>query len=235
MSELSWDSLYTDHADAYEVLVAHEDFQENLLRAIQTIQPLDGAVAAEFGCGTGRVSGLLAGRVRRLHAFDFTASMLRVAQGKQHQKGWEDTTLVLADSRRMPVASGSADFAIEGWAFLQIAVWNPDDWQTQLCQALQEMHRLVRPAGKMILIETLGTGELTPLVGPFFRQVYDFLEAEHGFAPQAIRTDYRFESLEQIHNVVLPLFGQAMLERLIKTGSGWVLPECTGLWQRDNI
>jgi hypothetical protein len=30
--------------------------------------------------------------------------------------------------------------------------------------------------------------------------------------------------------VVLPLFGQEMLDRLIKTDAGWVLPECTGLW-----
>jgi predicted TPR repeat methyltransferase len=67
MSELTWDTLYTDHADAYEVLVLHEDYLGNLPRAIQSIQPLAGQVAAEFGCGTGRVSSLLAGSVRRLH------------------------------------------------------------------------------------------------------------------------------------------------------------------------
>ena len=67
MSELNWDTLYTDHADAYEILVSHEDYQGNLPRPIQAIQPLAGQVAAEFGCGTGRVSSLLAGSVRRLH------------------------------------------------------------------------------------------------------------------------------------------------------------------------
>ena len=233
MSELTWDTLYTDHAGAYEVLVSHEDFQGNLLRAIQSVQPLAGKVSVEFGCGTGRLTGLLAGSVQRLHAFDFTASMLRLAQHKQSLHGWNNVSLALADSRRMPVCSGWADFAIEGWAFLQIAVWHPGDWQYQLGRALEEMHRIVRPGGKLILIETLGTGETAPKVTPFFRTVYDFLETQAGFTPLDLRTDYRFETMEQIRQVVLPLFGQEMLGRLVETATGWLLPECTGLWWRE--
>ena len=234
MSELNWDTLYTDHADAYEVLVSHEDYQGNLPRLTQSIQPLAGQVAAEFGCGTGRVSSLLAGSVKRLHAFDFTLSMLRQAQKNGYLHGWKNVSFALADSRRMPVASGWADFAIEGWAFLQIAVWHPDDWQDQLGRALAEMHRIVRPGGKLILIETLGTGEFTPKVLPFFRTVYDYLEAEAGFTPLILRTDYRFETMQQIRQVVMPLFGPEMLDRLVETPAGWLLPECTGIWWRDN-
>jgi hypothetical protein len=95
------------------------------------------------------------------------------------------------------------------------------------------MQRLVRPGGRLILIETLGTGETEPKVEPFFRQVYDFLEAQRGFTPLAIRTDYCFETLAQINQVVVPLFGGEMLERLIRIDSGWVLPECTGLWWQE--
>ena len=233
MSDLTWDRLYSDHVDAYETLVSHEDYQGNLPRAIQSIQPISGRLAAEFGCGTGRVSELLAKSVRGLLAFDFTEPMLRVAQAKQRQDGWKNVSLGLADSRQMPTCSGWADFAIEGWAFLQIAVWHPQDWQNQLGRALDEMHRVVRPGGRTILIETLGTGESTPKVAAFFRQVYDYLETERGFSPINIRTDYHFETLEQIHQVVVPLFGQEMLERLVKTQAGWGLPECTGLWWRE--
>jgi SAM-dependent methyltransferase len=229
MSDLNWDTLYTDHADAYELLVAHEDYQDNLIAAIQRLQPLAGTTVAEFGAGTGRVSGLLAGRVRRVLSFDFSAAMLRVAQANN----WPNVSLALADSRRMPVRAGWADFGIEGWAFLQIAVWHRQDWRVQMGQALDEMQRAVRPGGKMILIETLGTGESRPKVEPFFRTVYNFLEAECGFASLDIRTDYCFETMEQIQSVVVPLFGQAMIERLVKTGAGWVLPECSGVWWRE--
>jgi ubiquinone/menaquinone biosynthesis C-methylase UbiE len=233
MTEITWDNLYTSHALEYDLLVTHEDYQQDLLPAIQSLQPLEGKVAVEFGAGTGRLTALLAGHVRQLYAFDFTASMLRLSQVRQRRQGWRNVALVLADSRRMPLGSPQADLAVEGWAFLQIAVWHPQVWRAQLSRALDEMHRLVRPGGKMILIETLGTGESTPRVVPFFREVYAFLEAERGFTPLSIRTDYRFETMQQVQQVVVPLFGEEMLERLVSTASGWVLPECTGLWWRE--
>ena len=93
--------------------------------------------------------------------------------------------------------------------------------------------RLVRPGGRLILVETLGTGESTPKVIPFFRIVYDYLEQEASFTPLYLRTDYRFETMQQIRQVELPLFGQGMLPRLVETLAGWVLPECTGLWWRN--
>ena len=233
MSALSWNTLYTDYAEEYEILVSHEDYQNNLMAAIERLQPLQGMLVAELGAGTGRVSSLLQGHVKRLYAFDLSRPMLRVAQSKQRREGWEHVSLTQADSRLVPTRAAWADFAIEGWAFLHIAVNFPEDWQIQLSRALDEMRRLVRPGGKLILIETLGTGESTPKAAPFHHRVYDFLEGEGGFNPLDIRTDYRFETLEQIRQVVLPLFGQEMLARLIETEQGWVLPECTGLWWRE--
>lgn len=230
MSELNWDTLYTDHADGYETLVSHEDYRNNLIAAIRSLQSLEGTTVVEFGAGTGRVTGLLAGRAGKIRAFDFSNSMLRVAKSNQRKNNWQNVSLALADSRRMPFDARWADFGIEGWAFLQIAVWHREDWQVQLDRALDEMRRAVRPGGKMILIETLGTGETIPKVEPFFREVYDFLEKERSFKALDIRTDYCFETMEQIQKVVVPLFGEGMLERLIKTEAGWVLPECTGIW-----
>ncbi len=233
MRSLTWDNLYQRHPAEYDLLVSHEDYQGSLLPAVERLQPLAGATAAEFGCGTGRVTALLAGKVKRLHAFDLNAAMLRAARERQQRERWQGVSLALADSRSMPAASAWADFAIEGWAFLHIAVWNPDDWQVQLGRALDEMRRIVRPGGKMILIETLGTGETSPNPEPRFREVYEFLEAAGGFRRESIRTDYRFESKAPIQKVVVPLFGPGMLDRLIHTPEGWVLPECTGLWWRE--
>ncbi len=227
---LTWDTLYTAYPEEYELLVSHEDYQHNLLSALARIQPLAGTVVAEFGAGTGRVTGLLAGCVRRVHAFDLTSSMLRLAQRKQRQADLDNVTLALADSRCMPARNGWADLAVEGWAFLQIAVWHWNDWQNQLGKALDEMRRVVRPGGKMILIETLGTGEISPNPAANFRLVYDYLEQERGFTPLHIRTDYLFENKVQIQQVVAPLFGQEMVARLIPSAEGLILPECTGLW-----
>jgi ubiquinone/menaquinone biosynthesis C-methylase UbiE len=233
MAPLTWTSLYSHYTEEYELLVSHEDYQHNLEAAIERLQPLEGCLAAEFGAGTGRLTALLAARARQVHAFDLTPSMLWVAQRKQRAQKWANVFLALADSREMPTRCAWADFAIQGWAFLHIAVWHPDDWQVQIGRALDEMERVVRPDGRMILIETLGTGETSPNPSPAFRRVYDHLEGARRFQPLDLRTDYLFEDMAQIHKVVVPLFGEAMLERLIPDGEGFILPECTGLWWRD--
>jgi ubiquinone/menaquinone biosynthesis C-methylase UbiE len=227
---MNWDNLYTDHADEYELLVSHEDYQGYLLQSIENIQPLTGTVAAEFGCGTGRVSGLLADRVQRLHAFDLTRSMLQVAREKKNRLAWNHVSLVQADSRAVPVRESWADFAIEGWSFLHIAMQNPGDWQFQFGRAIAEMMRVVRLGGKLILIETLGTGQTEPNPEAKYREVYDWLEREQGFRSEAIRTDYLFESIAQIREVVVPLFGEKMFDVLIPSDAGIIVPECTGLW-----
>jgi len=67
MSELTWDTLHLEHAGAYETLVSHEDYQGNLMPAVQAIQPQAGKVAGKFDCGTGRLSRLLDGSVQALH------------------------------------------------------------------------------------------------------------------------------------------------------------------------
>jgi hypothetical protein len=78
MSNLTWKTLYKDYTDESEILVSHEDHQNNLIGAIQRLQPLAGRLAAEFGAGTGRLTGL--------HAFDLSRPMLQVAQGKQRRE-----------------------------------------------------------------------------------------------------------------------------------------------------
>jgi ubiquinone/menaquinone biosynthesis C-methylase UbiE len=233
MSNLNWDTLYTDHVDAYETLVRHEDYQGNLIRAIDSIQPLSGSMGVEFGCGTGRVSGLLAGPVQQMVACDFTNAMIRATQANKRRSSWDRVALALADSRKMPIRSGWADFAIEGWAFLQIAVLNPDNWQIHLRHALEEMERVVRRGGRLILIETLGTGETIPKVPNLFREVYDTLEKGYQFTSLNLRTDYCFETKDQIQEIIVPLFGEEMLDRTTKRDDGWILPECTGIWWKE--
>jgi len=53
---------------------------------------------------------------------------------------------------------------------------------------------------------------------------------QQGFSSSWVRTDYRFESLEEAERVVSFFFGEAMLDEVVHDGS-ITLPECTGIWQ----
>ena len=115
---------------------------------------------------------------------------------------------------------------------VQIMTWHKETWQQEVGQAIQEMLRIVQPGGIVILIETLGTGEMKPNPPALFKAAYDYFEREWQFSSRWIRTDYCFSTLEQVHQVVPPVFGEAMVERAFKSAAGIILPECTGIWWR---
>jgi ubiquinone/menaquinone biosynthesis C-methylase UbiE len=233
MQSNHWQNLYINHADLYDELVQYEDYESNLITALAQLHPLVQAEVIEFGAGTGRITAQLAPRVGFIRAFDLTPAMLRRAQRKLSQAIRSNWLLGLADSRAIPAPAACADVALEGWSFVQIMMWHLDTWRDQGNRAIGEMMRVLRPGGLAILIETLGAGETTPNPPERFTPVYDFFEREWGFSTSWIRTDYRFPTLAEAQATVAPVFGEAMLDRVVESGGSFILPECTGLWRRQ--
>ncbi len=224
--------IYSRHADSYDRMVDCEDFQGNLPRALNAIRSLVGLDVVEFGAGTGRVTRLLSPFARTISAFDVSPSMLVVAARRLRLLGIDNAQLAVADNRALPVACASADLAIEGWSFGHATGWYPHTWREEIGQMLSEMRRVLRPGGTLILIETLGTGNRIPEPpSEALAEFYTWLETDHHCSSAWIRTDYRFESVEEATSLVGFFFGEALAdrvaaERLVE------LPECTGLWWR---
>ena len=60
--------IYQTQAEQYEYLVAHEDYEGNILRALLAIRPLANTTILELGAGTGRLTRLLAPLARQIIA-----------------------------------------------------------------------------------------------------------------------------------------------------------------------
>ena len=223
-------NIYAYHADQYEALVAREDYQGNILAALQQIHPLHDLDVVEFGAGTGRLTCMLAPVVKQIRAFDASQHMLDVAMTKLRQMNLTNWQTEAADNRRLPADAAGADLAIEGWSFGHAVGWYPDTWREETNTALLEMRRVLRPGGTMILLETLGTGRETPQPPTEgLAELYAWLEGEHGFSATWIRTDYRFESLDEAERLTRFFFGDELADMVVK--NNWViLPECTGIW-----
>lgn len=223
-------NIYAKHAHRYEALVVREDYQGNILRALEAIHPLEGQSVVEFGAGTGRLTLLLAPLVRSIRAYDGSAHMLEVATSKLQKTGLSNWKTGVADNTRLPEPDSAADVAIEGWSFAHAVGWYPDSWQQEIGKALAEMRRIVRPGGTLILMETMGTGSETPTPpNEGLAACYAWLEQEQGFSHRSIRTDYQFESLAEAESLTRFFFGDEMAETVLKRN--WViLPECTGIW-----
>ena len=233
MDSNRWKRLYNDRPKDYERLVQYEDHEGNLLPALKEIHPLEGVGVVEFGAGTGRITRQLAPLVQTLWALDITPAMIAVGQRHVKQTNRANWLLGIGDSRAMPLPNGCAGAAIAGWSLVQIAAWHLDNWRVELGKAVDEMIRVVRPGGSVIIIETLGTGATAPHPpAEHFKIVYNYLEKERGFSSTWIRTDYCFPTLNEARGLITPLFGEAVLDAIIETEAGVILPEYTGIWSR---
>jgi ubiquinone/menaquinone biosynthesis C-methylase UbiE len=222
--------IYRHQAENYERLVAREDYQQNILPALQQIRPLAGLEVVEMGAGTGRLTALLAPLVASIRAFDAAPAMLAVATAKLERLGRGNWRIEVADNAKLPLAGQTAGLAIAGWSFGHATGWYPDTWPEVIGQAVAEMKRVLRPGGTAIILETMGTGFETPRPpSPVLADYYAWLEAKHDFTATWVRTDYKFASLAEAEELNRFFFGEAMARQVIK--NNWlIVPECTGIW-----
>jgi ubiquinone/menaquinone biosynthesis C-methylase UbiE len=226
---IDYEKIYDEQATEYELLVSHEDYQENLFPALNQIKPLAGLDVVELGAGTGRLTCMLAPLVETIQAYDASAHMLEVAAAKLSQGGWQNWRTGVADHRELPVSDRTADLVISGWSIVYTVVGYKETWRRELGRALAEMKRVLRPGGAIIILETLGTGYETPTPPDELTAYYAFLEQEEGFSSTWVRTDYAFESLEEAKAVTSFFFGEGMVKKVIGKDPV-ILPECTGIW-----
>ncbi len=227
-------TIYHHQADQYEKLVSREDYQGNLLRAIDGILPLAKLNVLELGAGTGRLTRLLAPYARAILALDDSLPMLEVAQRCLNNSSINRYWLAAADHRNLPVKSGTADLVISGWSVCYLVSPGSaepySDWQDSVGKALHEMQRALRPGGSLMIIETLGTGFETPHPPQHLKAYFQML-TDLGFSSTWTRTDYQFDSIGEAVELTRFFFGEKLAQEVVE--KDWViLPECTGIWWR---
>lgn len=223
-------SIYQSEGDRYQALIAREDYQGNIPPAIDEILRVDGLDILDLGAGTGRLTLLLGRRARSIYALDASSEMLRVCRARLIASGLSNWHVDVADHRRLPLANHSADLAVAGWSVSYLAVWNQEQGQAELDRWLEEMKRVLRPGGTIILFESLGTGNETPIRVEHVEPAYQWMDA-NSFESKWIRTDYRFESVDEAAELAGFFFGHETAERIREKQSA-ILPECTGVWWR---
>jgi ubiquinone/menaquinone biosynthesis C-methylase UbiE len=154
--------IYAQQAEGYDAIIRCHDVEGNLLPALTDLHPLEGSEVVEFGAGTGRVTALLAPRVRTIRAFDESEAMLAIAERRLAEANITNVTLAPAPNTGLPVEDNSADLTIQGWSFGHATGWYPDSWRDEIGKMLAEMSRITRLGGTLINIETQGTGFETP-------------------------------------------------------------------------
>lgn len=222
--------IYQTDGDRYEALISREDHLGNIPRAIDEIINVEGLDVLDLGAGTGRLTLMLAPRVKSIRAFDASAEMLRVCREKLMATGLSNWQVDVADHRQLPVEDHSADLVVSGWSVSYLSVWNQENGDSELDTWLAEMRRVLRKDGMIILFESLGTGNESPVRLEHVEPTYRWLD-NNEFQNKWIRTDYKFESVEEAEELSRFFFGDELGDKAWK--NNWiVLPECTGVWWR---
>jgi ubiquinone/menaquinone biosynthesis C-methylase UbiE len=220
--------IYQTDGDRYEALISREDYQGNIMKALEeTVNP-DGLDILDLGAGTGRLAVMLAPRAKSMRAFDVSEEMLRVCRQKLEASGLSNWDVKVADHRQLPVEDGSADLVLSGWSVAYLAVWNPETWRDELKKWLGEMKRVLRRGSFIVLFESLGTGNESPIQLEHLKEYYPWLD-DAGFQNKWIRTDYKFASIEEAEELTRFFFGDELGDK-VKANNWAVLPECTGVW-----
>jgi len=227
---MTHEEIYKSHGDKYDLLVSREDYKKNLFPALTGITSFTGASVVESGAGTGRLTSLLIPFAKHIFAFDNSLHMLEIANKKLAISGFNNWSTGVADHRKIPLKDSVADIFISGWSISYLLEKHPQDWKEELKKVFLEIKRLLRPGGTAIIIESLGTGREEPEPPTeSLRDYYNYLENELMFASTCLRTDYKFETLEEAHHLVRIFFGHEPAAPVIKNELLY-LPECTGIW-----
>ena len=223
--------IYQTDGDRYEALIAREDYQGNIEKALDEIVKVDGLDVLDLGAGTGRLAVMLAPRSKSMWAFDVSEEMLRVCREKFEAQGLTNWQVDVADHRSIPVADHSADLVISGWSVAYLYVWNPETWRAELEKWLGEMKRILRPGSFIVLFESLGTGYEAPIHLEHLKEYYLWLD-EVGFQNRWIRTDMKYASLEEAVELSSFFFGDEFGEK-VRQNNWIILPECTGVYWKQ--
>lgn len=234
--------IYRNRARDYDRMVTAEDADRALRPSLEAICPLAGTRVVEVGVGTGRLTRLLAAAgVDTIVGVDRSAAMLALAEEhlmtehlmtEASSRGATRWQLAVADMTALPVLSSWAGLVLAGWVLGHTTEWSAGRWQEDVDRAVAEMGRVLAPGGVMVIIETLGTGSLTPAAPtPALAQYHDRLEREHGFSRSEIRTDYEFESVSEAADACGFFFGEDFAHT-IRENEWSRVPEWTGIWSR---
>ena len=223
--------IYQNQAHAYHQMIDAEDYENNLLKAIQQFTTLADQCVLDLGSGSGRLPILFQGLKPELVAVDINLPMLleQKAQKEIKQGNWD---LAQGDIRVLPICDAWADITTAGWAAGHFCGWYPDSWQEEIDRFVQEMLRVTKPSGTLLIMETLSTGQEKPAPPtPAHKEYYQRIESKWGFQREVIRTDYRFNSPGDAKEKTTFFFGEELAHD-IEQKSWQIVPEWTGIWHR---
>jgi ubiquinone/menaquinone biosynthesis C-methylase UbiE len=222
-------AIYAKKAEQYDMLISR---QKSVYPILKKIKPFEGLDIIDMGAGTGRLTCLLAPQAKSIVAIDRSQAMLDIAATKLKKKGLNNWKTQAADHRQLPIEDNSTDLIVSGWSLCYLGSSNVPNWKQNIHQVMNEIKRVLRPGGSVIIFETMGTGTELPHPPDFLKGYYSLLENVYGFSNTVIRTDYTFANIAEAEDLTRFFFGDELANKVVEQKLVQ-LPEWAGVWWRE--
>lgn len=182
-------AYYQDN-DYYEIFSRAEDATKEVEQYL--VKAVEGKIVFDAGCGTGKYLHVVEENAKKYIGMDLSREQLKKASQKINKK---ETHLIQGNLKSIPLEDKSVDIIISTWVLGTIT----NIEERELC--LQELKRILKPAGKIILIENDEGSEfefIRDRINNSKTKDYNDWVLAHNFTKTKIIDDYfLFESLPQ--------------------------------------
>ncbi|MDR3430857.1 MAG: class I SAM-dependent methyltransferase [Rouxiella aceris] len=162
------------------------------------------ARVVDLGCGAGHASFTAASAVGSVIAYDLSQQMLEVVRQAAAEKGLHNIEVQQGCAEFLPFADGSIDIVISRYS--------AHHWH-DVGQALREVRRVLKPGGKVIIMDTCSPGH--PVLDVHLQTVEKLRDTSH------VRSYATGEWLQMLNDAGLRI-SQLSTDRLTLEFASWV-------------
>lgn len=193
-------AYYQDN-DHYEIFSRAEDATKEVEQYL--VKEVEGKIVFDAGCGTGKYLKVIEEKAKKYIGMDLSSEQLKKATQKINKKG---TYLILGNLKKIPLEDNSVDIIISTWVLGTIT----NIEERELC--LQELKRILKPTGKIILIENAEGSEFEAIRdrinNPKTKDYNNWILAHNFIKAKTIDNYFLFESLPLARKCFEVIYGK---------------------------
>jgi ubiquinone/menaquinone biosynthesis C-methylase UbiE len=203
--------VYNLKSDSYELFSQAEDAPN---KAGAFLLPyLKDKIVLDFGCGTGKFIPLFAPTTKQYITTDISETQLAIA--KKKAENFDTVTVLKIENNKLPLEDSSVDVIFSAWVIGSIQDLNIRE------AAIEEFKRVLKPGGKVFLIENNVGGEYKEIVdgevgNERTRKKLVWLENHNFWQAKVFETEFVFNDTETAQSVFSEIWDEETASAITK-------------------
>lgn len=142
-------------AEAYEKFSKSEDINNLIQKYLKEEYDFSNKIILEIGAGSGKFTGFLSDRSKKVYAVEKIESLLLI--NKEKHKNKNNVEFILSDIKDVKLEKNSIDYVFAGWSLTSMR----DIYD----QVFANLYQILKTNGKIIIVENGGQDEFCKLLG----------------------------------------------------------------------